>query len=76
MTLVQGARYRARIRLGMFEQIAANGTIRERLEEAGFADVTVIGTGRDRQADGVWGQPTSDVTLPEQVVAGTVDRVP
>jgi predicted ABC-class ATPase len=76
MTLTKGARYHARIRLGLFEQVAGNRAIRERLEDAGFVGVTVVGSGRDREADGVWGRLTQDVTLPEQVVASSVTCVP
>jgi hypothetical protein len=72
MTLTKGARYRARLRLGIFEGLASNATIEAKLEEAGFADVTVTGSGRDRFAEGMWGRLTAAVELPDQVVAGTV----
>ncbi len=75
MILEQGVRYYAPIRLGMFEQIASNESIRGKLEEAGFGDVAVGGDGRNRFAEGTWGRPTADVELPDQIVASGVRRI-
>ncbi len=69
MTLVQGQRYRAKIRLGMFESIVGNDTVREKLEEAGFVAVAVSGSGRDRVAEGEWGGVTQDAGLPDHVTS-------
>lgn len=76
MILVQGERYRARLRLGLFEQIAANATVCEWLEAAGFVAVAVDGDGRDRHAVGTWARPTQDVELPDQIVASSVEAMP
>jgi hypothetical protein len=73
--LTSGKRYRAYIRLGFFEQAASNETVRGKLEDAGFCFVAVGGRGRDRVAEGTWGQSTQDVELPEQVIADTVQEV-
>ena len=73
MKLVEGLRYRARIHLGVFEQVASNAAIRERLEGAGFMNVAVGGSGRDRTAEGTWGWPTQDADLPDQIVAASVE---
>ncbi len=75
MILTQGTRYGARVRLGLFEQIASNDAIREKLEEAGFCAVAVGGSGRDRQVEGVWGGVTQDVSLPDQIVSSSVVRL-
>ncbi len=76
MTLVEGLRYRARIHLGMFEQVASNESIRERLEGAGFMNVAVGGSGHDRFAEGTWGWPSQDVDLPSEIVADSVEVIP
>ena len=57
-TVRQGRRYRARIELGLFEQVASNDMIAERLREAGFAEVNVTGDGRTREAEALW--PVAD----------------
>ncbi len=75
MTLEQGGRYYAPIRLGLFEQVASNDTIRGKLEEAGFCAVAVGGGGRDRFAEGTWGRPTQDVELPDQIVVNGVRKI-
>lgn len=75
MVLTQGTRYRARIRLGLFEQIASNDAIREKLEEAGFTAVGVGGSGRDRYAEGTWDLQTQNADLPDQVVSSSVEAI-
>ncbi len=75
MILTQGARYRAAIRLGFFAGMASNDTIRGKLEEAGFVDVAVGGSGRDRTAEGVWGGVSQDVELPDEIVSSSVARL-
>lgn len=68
-----GKRYRAEIRLGLFEQVASNATIAEKLQAVGLTNVSVTGSGRERWAFGFW--PGGDITieLPEQIVR--VDEV-
>ena len=51
-TVRKGKRYRASIRLGLLEQIADNRLIASKLEQAGFSDVTVSGSGANRTAEG------------------------
>ncbi len=67
MKLVPNKRYRADIHLGFFEQVASNNQIVDKLTDAGFTSVTVWGSGRDRQAEGVWSGSETDVDLPEQI---------
>jgi hypothetical protein len=71
VTVHQGKRYQAKIRLGMFEQVASNGTLKERFEGAGFSEVTVQGEGRDRWAFGIWPGQSASAAVPEQVVEVT-----
>jgi hypothetical protein len=68
MNLVKGARYRANIKLGFFEQVASNDQIKSKLEAAGFAFVIVYGSGRKRVAEGTWAQDDASVSdLPDQI---------
>jgi hypothetical protein len=65
-----GRRYRARVHLGVFEQVVSNAALAERFKAVGFSDVSVTGSGRDRWAFGAWrGAPTEPVELPEQIIA-------
>ena len=66
-TVHQGKRYRAVITLGWLERWAGNATIASKLEEAGFAEVRVAGSGGTRIAEALW--PGADTTgeMPPQV---------
>ena len=66
-TVRQGRRYQATLSLGLLERMASNETIAERLRAAGFAEVSVSGSGAKRIAKALW--PTSDVTaeMPSQI---------
>jgi hypothetical protein len=66
-TVHQGKRYRAVVTLGWLERWVGNATIASKLEEAGFAEVVVTGSGGTRIAEAVW--PGADVTgeMPPQV---------
>ncbi len=66
-TVRQGKRYRASIKLGLLEQLADNRMIAARLEQAGFADVSVAGTGANRVAEALWTKDDSSAPLPVQV---------
>ena len=70
-TVRRGQRYRATIRLGLFEQLADNETIAERLREAGFSDVAVSGSGITRTAEALWPNSDTSAPLPPQIVAVT-----
>lgn len=48
MKLEMNKSYEADIELGWVESMAGNGTIEDKLREAGFSDVTVSGSGSDR----------------------------
>lgn len=66
-SVATGTRYRATIRLGLFEQVASNDAIRSKLEEAGFTAVAVGGSGRDRFAEGTWSGASQAAELPDQI---------
>jgi hypothetical protein len=63
----RGRRYRATISLGLIEQFADNETIAEQLRQAGFADITVTGSGATRTAEGLWPNEDASAPLPEQI---------
>lgn len=71
-TSVAGCRYKATIKLGLFEQVASNDTIKEKLEAVGLVDVIVTGSGRTRYASGTATQ-NATVDLPSQIQ--TVEKV-
>lgn len=71
MILTTGRKYKATLRLGFFEGVASNDAVASRLQDAGFVNVVVWGSGRDRFATGDWGGITQDVRLPEQVKSAT-----
>jgi hypothetical protein len=66
-TVRRGRRYRARISLGLFEQLAGNQVIAEKLRSAGFADVSVTGSGATRVAEASWVKDDASAALPSQV---------
>jgi hypothetical protein len=70
-TVRQGRRYQATITLGFVESFAGNEIIADRLRQAGFADVSVEGTGALRYAAGVWPGDDATAELPEQITAVT-----
>jgi hypothetical protein len=70
-TVRQGKRYRATIALSWWEQVASNGMIAKQLEDAGFAEVNVTGSGRDREAEALWPGPDSSAQIPSQISAVT-----
>ena len=54
----QGKRYRANVNLSWGEQlVASNEMVQAKLIEAGFAEVTVTGTGAVRKAEALWSGP-------------------
>lgn len=65
--LGHGKKYRANVSLGLFEQVASNSTIAEKLRDAGFAGVTVTGSGRKRVAEGVWMGDSQMAEVPDQI---------
>jgi hypothetical protein len=66
-TVRRGRRYRARIRLGLLEQLAGNEVIAQRLQSVGFADVRVTGSGSTRIAEASWIEDDASATLPAQI---------
>jgi len=66
-TVRQGTRYRASNSLGMLERFAGNDTIAQRLQSAGFSDISVTGSGAKRLAEALWPGPDASAELPKQI---------
>lgn len=66
-TVHQGKRYRATIALGLLERWASNDTIADRLEAAGFTEMSISGSGRTRIAEALWPGPDATAELPQQI---------
>ncbi|MBI1651290.1 hypothetical protein [Hyphomicrobium sulfonivorans] len=68
-TVRQGCRYRATLTLGMLESLASNTMIASKLEDAGFAEVSVEGQGSVRQATALWPNGDTSAAMPKQVTS-------
>jgi hypothetical protein len=66
-TVKQGRRYRATIALGVLERLASNEMIADKLRNAGFADVSVTGSGGTRYAEALWPQADRSAEMPAQI---------
>lgn len=72
-TVRQGRRYRASIALSWWEQVASNDMIARQLEDAGFTEVSVTGSGTAREAEALWPNQDASADVPSQVSA--VDEI-
>jgi hypothetical protein len=68
-TFRKDRRYRATISLGFVEQLAGNGLIADMLREAGFTEVSVTGSGREREAEMQWLDDDGTGDLPPQITS-------
>lgn len=66
-TVRHGKRYRARVHLGIFEQVVDDAAIADKLRAAGFENVIVTGSGRDRYALGTWSGPDTTTELDDHI---------
>ena len=66
-TVEKGKRYKATITLGLLQSVASNEMVADKLREAGFADVSVTGSGRTRTATGLWACETISGTIPNEI---------
>lgn len=70
MNLIKGKSYQCNVRLGFLESAASNGAVMSRFENAGFANVVVTGSGRNRNVIGKWDNETMDTSnspIPSQI---------
>jgi hypothetical protein len=68
-TVRKGKRYRARIRLGLFQGVASNELVADKFREVGFTEVSVSGSGRDRLSTGVWPHPDATAEIPDEITS-------
>ena len=66
-TVQRNKRYRATIKLGLLEQLAGNDRIVDALQEAGFSDVSVEGSGATRHAEATWPLEDASAPMPSQI---------
>lgn len=67
-TITKFKKYEAKITLkGFIKSLAPNHMIVEKLQQAGFTNIFVEGTGESRRATGVWKGETQTVNLPEEI---------
>lgn len=66
-TVRQGGRYRATVTLGWLERWASNEHIVEKLQAAGFGDISVTGSGWTRIAEASWSGPDTTAEMPSQI---------
>jgi hypothetical protein len=64
-TVHRGARYRATIRLGVFQSVASNQQVADRFTVVGFTEVTVTGSGRNRVGTALWPRPDATAEVIE-----------
>lgn len=70
-TVKRGRRYRATISLGLLESLAGNDVIASRLRAAGFAEISIRGSGSKRQAEALWPNDDATAEMPDQISAVT-----
>lgn len=54
MKLIKGVAYSADISLNFIQRLASNEQVAAEFEKMGFINVTVSGSGKSRQVQGIW----------------------
>jgi hypothetical protein len=75
VTVRQGRRYQALIRLNFWQSFADNSAVARKFEEVGFTEVSVSGAGRERLAKGLWPHPDATAELPAQIDPGSIREI-
>lgn len=74
LTVRQGKRYRARLRLGMIEGTAAsNAMVADKFKALGFVDVEAHGDGRDRWVEGTWPGATESREVDDDHIVNVIE---
>lgn len=68
-TVRKGKRYRATIRLGLFKSVASNEQVADQFRAAGFTEVSVSGSGRERRGKGLWPHPDATAEVPDEIAS-------
>jgi hypothetical protein len=66
-TVQKGKRYQARINLGLLQSVASNDMVADKFREVGFTNVVVTGSGRTRDATGLWPHDDASAEIPVEV---------
>lgn len=66
-TVEKGKRYAAKINLGLLQSVASNEMVADKFREIGFTDVEVKGSGRTRNATGLWPHDDASAEIPSEV---------
>jgi len=72
-TVHQGKRYRATIRLGVFQSWVGNETVAGKFRDVGFTEVEVKGSGRNRWGKDLWPLPDASAEVPPEITS--VDEI-
>jgi hypothetical protein len=68
-TVQNGKRYRAKIRLGLLQSVASNEQVADKFREAGFTEVSVSGSGHERQGKGLWPHADATAEVPDEIAS-------
>jgi hypothetical protein len=68
-TVHKGARYRATIRLGVFQSVASNQQVADRFTAVGITEVDVTGSGRNRVGTALWPRPDATAEVPDEITS-------
>jgi hypothetical protein len=68
-TVRKGRRYRATITLGLLQSVASNDMLADIFREAGFAEVEVTGSGRERIGQALWPHDDTSADIPDEITA-------
>lgn len=67
--LQQNKYYTGTIKLSISEMmVVSNDRLKSGLQDFGFADVSIEGTGKVRKVTGMWSKPSQEAEVPSQVV--------
>lgn len=73
---IQNKKYKADITLTLAQVFfATNAIIAEKLDEAGFKEITVTGSGTKRKAEGIWRSATQKVDIEKKVSPAIISNI-
>lgn len=70
-TVHKGRRYLATITLGPVQRWFGNETVAAKIEEVGFTEVEVSGSGRNRLGKGLWPHADASAEVPPEITSVT-----
>jgi hypothetical protein len=66
-TVEQGKRYAATVHLDWLKRWASNDEVARRLRAAGFTEITVSGSGAERQVEATWPHADASADIPSEI---------